>query len=91
MKKRHIRETNKRQIKKVLAEQNELDATTFTQLINGYRNTVNKCRLNQQDAFWGILLSEVEDATSFLGVEEAERTILGMVEEAFKLQQATNN
>ena len=87
MKKRHI---NNRQIKKVLAEQNELDANTFTQLITGYRNTVNKCRLNQQDAFWGILLSEVEEATSFLGVEEAERTIHGMDEEAFKLQQATN-
>ena len=87
MKKRHI---NNRQIKKVLAEQNELDANTFTQLITGYRNTVNKCRLNQQDAFWGILLSEGEEATSFLGVEEAERTIDGMVEEGFKLQQATN-
>tara|TARA_Y100001951_G_scaffold1535_1_gene1049 strand:- start:2526 stop:2786 length:261 start_codon:yes stop_codon:yes gene_type:complete len=77
LKKRHI-EQNKRQIKK------ELDAITFTELINGYRTLVNKCRLNQQDAFWGILLSESEEATSFLGVDEAKRTMNGMVDEAFK-------
>ena len=76
LKKRHI-EQNKRQIKK------ELDAITFTELINGYRTLVNKCRLNQQDAFWGILLSESEEATSFLGADEAKRTMNGMVDEAF--------
>ena len=77
LKKRHI-EQNKRQIKK------ELDAITFTELINGYRALVNKCRLNQQDAFWGILLSESEEATSFLGADEAKRTMNSMVDEAFK-------
>ena len=84
LKKRHI-EQNKRQIKKVLqSERTELDAITFTELIHGYRTLVNKCRLNQQDAFWGILLSESEEATSFLGVDEAKRTINKMVDEAFK-------
>ena len=87
LKRRHI-EANRGQIIKTLTEQNQLDATTFTQLVNGYRNTVNKCRLNQQDAFWGILLSEVEQAISFLGAEEAERTMQGMVEEAFKTAKA---
>ena len=84
LKKRHI-EQNKRQIKKVLqSEQGKLDAITFTELINGYRTLVNKCRLNQQDAFWGILLSESEEATSFLGADEAQRTMNSMVDEAFK-------
>ena len=84
LKKRHI-EQNKQQIKKVLqSERGELDATTFTELINGYRTLVNKCRLNQQDAFWGILLSESEEATSFLGADEAKRTINSMIDEAFK-------
>ena len=84
LKKRHI-EQNKRQIKK------ELDAITFTELINGYCALVNKCRLNQQDAFWGILLSESEEATSFLGADEAKRTMNGMVDEAFKLLETNNN
>jgi len=73
LKKRHI-EQNKQQI----------DAITFTELINGYRALVNKCRLNQQDAFWGILLSESEEATSFLGADEAKRTMNCMIDEAFK-------
>jgi len=84
LKKRHI-EQNKRQIKKVLqSDQGELDAIAFTELISGYRTLVNKCRLNQQDAFWGILLSESEEATSFLGANEAKRTMNSMVDEAFK-------
>ena len=68
-----------------------MDAITFTELINGYRALVNKCRLNQQDAFWGILLSESEEATSFLGADEAKRTMDGMVEEAFKQINSTWN
>ena len=52
---------------------------------------VNKCRLNQQDAFWGILLSESEEATSFLGADEAKRTMNSMVDEAFKLLESQSN
>jgi hypothetical protein len=77
LKKRHIEQN-------VEGEPNEIDAITFSQLIKGYRALVNKCRLNQQDAFWGILLSESEEATSFLGADEAKRTIDSMVNEAFK-------
>ena len=65
-------------------EQNDLNAVTFTQAVKGYREVVNKCRLNQQDAFWAILLSEKEEAIEFLGEKEAKRTMIGMVEEAFK-------
>jgi len=71
--------------KKALAEgQNDLNAVTYTNLVQGYRQIVNNCRLNQQDAFWAILLSEKEEAIQFLGEEEAKRTMLGMVEEAFR-------
>ena len=77
LKKRHIEQN-------VEGEPNEIDAITFSQLIKGYRALVNKCRLNQQDAFWGILLSESEEATSFLGADEAKRTMNRMVDEAFK-------
>jgi len=72
-------------------EPKKIDAISFTELINGYRTLVNKCRLNQQDAFWGILLSESEEATSFLGADEAKRTMNGMVDEAFKLLETNNN
>jgi len=75
--KKRFREQNKMEPKKI-------DAISFTELINGYRTLVNKCRLNQQDAFWAILLSESEEATSFLGAEEAKRTMNGMIDEAFK-------
>ena len=75
--KKRFREQNKMEPKKI-------DAISFTELINGYRTLVNKCRLNQQDAFWGILLSESEEATSFLGADEAKRTMNRMVDEAFK-------
>ena len=70
-------------MKKSKLKQYELNAVTFTQVVQGYRQVVNKCRLNQQDAFWAILLSEKEDAVEFLGEEEAKRTMIGMVEEAF--------
>ena len=70
-------------MKKSKLKQNELNAVNFTQVVQGYRQVVNKCRLNQQDAFWAILLSEKEDAVEFLGEEEAKRTMIGMVEEAF--------
>ena len=83
LKKRHIEQSR--------SEQTELDAITFTELTNGYRALVNKCRLNQQDAFWGILLSESEEATSFLGADEAKRTMNSMVDEAFKLLKVSNN
>ena len=82
--KKRFREQNKTEPKKI-------DAISFTELINGYRTLVNKCRLNQQDAFWGILLSESEEATSFLGADEAKRTMNSMVDEAFKLLKASNN
>lgn len=82
--KKRLREQNKMEPKKI-------DAISFTELINGYRTLVNKCRLNQQDAFWGILLSESEEATSFLGADEAKRTMNGMVDEAFKLLETNNN
>ena len=72
-------------------EPKKIDAISFTELVNGYRTLVNKCRLNQQDAFWGILLSESEEATSFLGADEAKRTMNGMVDEAFKLLETNNN
>ena len=75
--KKRFREQNKMEPKKI-------DAISFTELINGYRTLVNKCRLNQQDAFWGILLSESEEAASFLGADEAKRTMNGMIDEAFK-------
>ena len=81
----------KRHIEQNRSEQTELDAITFTELTNGYRALVNECRLNQQDAFWGILLSESEEATSFLGADEAKRTMNSMVDEAFKLHKASNN
>lgn len=81
----------KRHIEQNRSEQTELDAITFTELTNGYRALVNECRLNQQDAFWGILLSESEEATSFLGADEAKRTMNSMVDEAFKLLKASNN
>lgn len=71
-------------MKKSKLKQNELNAVTFTQVVQGYRQVVNKCRLNQQDAFWAILLSEKEEAIEFLGEKEAKRTMIGMVEEAFK-------
>jgi|TARA_R110000824_G_C14864968_1_gene641646 hypothetical protein len=83
LKKRHIEQSR--------SEQTELDAITFAELTNGYRALVNKCRLNQQDAFWGILLSESEEATSFLGADEAKRTMNSMVDEAFKLLKVSNN
>jgi hypothetical protein len=75
--KKRFREQNKMEPKKI-------DAISFTELINGYRTLVNKCRLNQQDAFWGILLSESEEAASFLGADEAKRTMNSMIDEAFK-------
>jgi hypothetical protein len=65
-------------------KQKELTSEKLDSLVKGYRDVVNKCRLNQQDAFWGILLSESEEATSFLGADEAKRTINSMVDEAFK-------
>ena len=65
-------------------KQKELTPEKLDSLVNGYRDVVNKCRLNQQDAFWGILLSESEEATSFLGADEAKRTMNRMVDEAFK-------
>jgi len=74
--------SKQRSIRKL--EQNDLNAVTFTQVVKGYREVVNKCRLNQQDAFWAILLSEKEEAIEFLGEKEAKRTMIGMVEEAFK-------
>ena len=80
------RQGNVKKLKGILpkTKQNELNAVTFTQVVKGYREVVNKCRLNQQDAFWAILLSEKEEAIEFLGEEEAKRTMLGMVEEAFR-------
>ena len=93
LKRRHI-EQNKKQIKKVLKsklEPEQLHAVSFSKLINGYRTLVNECSLNQQDAFWGIVLSEAEEATSFLGAEEAERTMKSMIEEAFKQINSTWN
>ncbi len=80
------RQGNVKKLKGILpkTKQNELNAVTFTQVVKGYREVVNKCRLNQQDAFWAILLSEKEEAIQFLGEEEAKRTMLGMVEEAFR-------
>ena len=62
-------------LKKRFREQNKMepkgiDAISFTELITGYRTLVNKCRLNQQDAFWAILVSESQEATSFLGADE---------------------
>ncbi len=80
------RQGNVKKLKGILpkTKQNDLNAVTFTQVVKGYREVVNKCRLNQQDAFWAILLSEKEEAIEFLGEEEAKRTMLGMVEEAFR-------
>ncbi len=74
--------SKQRSIRKL--EQNDLNAVTFTQVVKGYRQVVNKCRLNQQDAFWAILLSEKEEAIQFLGEKEAKRTMIDMVEEAFR-------
>jgi hypothetical protein len=86
LKQRHIKQ-NEKQVKKALRskmEPEQLNAISFSKLINGYRTLVNKCSLNQQDAFWGIVLSEAEEATSFLGADEAERTMKAMIDEAFK-------
>jgi hypothetical protein len=67
--------------------QEELNATNMADLINRYRRVVNEVGLNQQDAFWGILLSETQEAVGFLGEAEARRTILRMVDEAFKVSK----
>jgi len=67
--------------------QEKLNATNMADLINQYRGVVNKVGLNQQDAFWGILLSETQEAIVFLGEAEAKQTIHGMVDEAFKVSK----
>jgi len=67
--------------------QEKLNATNMADLINQYRRVVNEVGLNQQDAFWGILLSEAQEAVGFLGETEAKRTIHRMVDEAFKVSK----
>ena len=69
---------------------NELDAETYKQFRNGYVELVNRCRLNQQVAYWAVLLPETADAIRYLGISEARNTLHKMVDKAIEANMYEN-
>ena len=69
---------------------NELDSETYKQFRNGYVELVNRCKLNQQVAYWAVLLIEIGDVIRYLGISEARNTLHKMVDKAIEANMHEN-
>ena len=69
---------------------NELDSETYLQFRNGYVELVNRCNLNQQVAYWAVLLIEIGDVIRYLGISEARNTLHKMVDKAIEASMHEN-